>query len=79
MPKRHPCSVAEFDAIYQQHWRAADQPLRYIAYLRAEADVEREHGARKYKSFESFDRSHRRWAAAQRRKRCKNKHTTSTN
>ena len=50
----HPCTAAEFEALYFAHLSAPDQPTAYNAYLRAEAAVMLQYGDRKYKNYDTF-------------------------
>lgn len=44
----------EFEAIYRSHLADADQPSCYVAYVRAEAEVEATYGERRYKNYPTF-------------------------
>lgn len=49
--------LPDFIRLYQDHLGAADRPSCYIAYCRAEADMERDHGRRRYANFHTFHAS----------------------
>lgn len=44
----------EFEKRYTDHLYAPDRPSCYVAYIRAEADHQLEHGQRKYASYDVF-------------------------
>lgn len=44
----------EFDAIYRAHLADPDQPSCYVAYVRAEAEVEKRTGARRWRNYPTF-------------------------
>lgn len=49
-----PITFEEFDAIYRARLGDPDQPSCYVAYVRAEAQVEKEYGERRYKNHASY-------------------------
>lgn len=43
-----------FEALYRSRLGDPDRPSCYVAYVRAEAQVEQEYGARRYKNYATF-------------------------
>ena len=54
MKKEHPVTYRDFLQLYYTHLSATDQPTCFIAYCRAEADVIREHGERRFANSKVF-------------------------
>lgn len=52
----------QFDALYRAHLGDHDHPSCYVAYVRAEAEVEERHGARRWKNYETFVATRTRYA-----------------
>lgn len=57
-----PISFDEFDAIYRAHLGDDDRPSCYVAYVRAESEVEKWHGERRYKNYATFVATRTRYA-----------------
>lgn len=49
-----PITFEQFDTIYRARLADADQPSCYVAYVRAEAEVETLYGVRRYKNYATF-------------------------
>lgn len=49
-----PITFEQFEAIYRRHLADPDQPSCYVAYVRAEAEVEAQYGERRYKNYPTF-------------------------
>lgn len=63
----HPISFETLEALYLERLADDDRPTCYIAYCRAEAEIERRAGARKLKSYSTFRTML--WRSRQRRKK----------
>lgn len=50
----HPLTFEQFDDIYRARLGDADRPTAYVAYVRAEAQVEETYGIRRYKNHQTF-------------------------
>ena len=50
----HPITFEQFDAIYRARLGDADHPSCYVAYVRAEAQVEAQYGERRYKNYPTY-------------------------
>lgn len=53
-PPTAPITFEAFEAMYRARLGDPDQPSCYVAYVRAEAQVEQEYGARRYKNYATF-------------------------
>lgn len=49
-----PITFEQFDAIYRARLGDDDQPSCYLAYVRAESQVEAQYGERRYKNYQTF-------------------------
>lgn len=49
-----PLTFDEFEALYQKHLGAPDQPTCYMAYIRAESEHTAGTGDRRYKNYATF-------------------------
>lgn len=50
----HPISFEQFEMLYLEHLSDQDRPTCFVAYLRAEAEIVRQTGAKKLKSYNTF-------------------------
>ena len=53
-PDIPPLTFEQFDDLYRRRLADADRPTAYLAYVRAEAEVEEQYGARRYKNHQTF-------------------------
>ena len=53
-PDTPPLTFEQFDDLYRRRLADDDRPTAYLAYVRAEAEVEQQYGARRYKNHQTF-------------------------
>ena len=64
----HPVAFETLESLYMERLADKDRPSGYIAYCRAEAEIERIAGRRKLKSYNTFRTML--WRSRRRKKQC---------